>query len=213
MDEYDLGVRLRELRHQRRETLEQVAEATGLSVAMLSRVERGERLPSPESVEALARHFGLSAEILMSETIANRMFNRYGPESSRHAAERMRTDEPGTARSYGVFREMAIEEALGAAAASSPPLASASGRAPDRTRRPPRPHRDAWVAASVGLTAESVPSRRPEFDALADAARVAEVALMSAMSAAERAMASGDPQQIAEAERVVARLRRVLGEG
>jgi transcriptional regulator with XRE-family HTH domain len=210
MDEYDLGVRLRELRHQRRETLEQVAEATGLSVAMLSRVERGERLPSPESVEALARHFGLSAEILMSETIANRMFNRYGPESSRHAAERMRTDEPGTARSYGVFREMAIEEALGA---PSMLAASVGPRVPDHTKRPPRPHRDAWMAERAGLTPEPLQGRSQDLDALTDAARVAEVALMSALSAAERAMASGDPQQVEEAGQVLERLRRVLGEG
>ena len=47
MKQYDFGLRLRQLRHDRRETLEQVSEATGLSVAMLSRVERGERLPSP----------------------------------------------------------------------------------------------------------------------------------------------------------------------
>lgn len=173
-------------------------------------MERGERLPSPESVEALARHFGLSAEILMSETIANRMFNRYGPESSRHAAERMRTDEPGTARNYGDFREMAIEEALGARATFA---ASAAPRAPDHAKRPPRPHRDAWMGGSANLMANSLQGRSQDLDALTDAARVAEVALQSALSAAERAMLSGDPRQIEAAERMLERLRRVLGEG
>ena len=210
MDEYDLGVRLRSLRHQRKETLEQVAEATGLSVAMLSRVERGERLPSPESVEALAKHFDLPAEYLMSETIANRMLNRYGRESSRHAAERMRDEGPTAARSYGVFQEMAIGEALGAPSAR---VASASPAMPEHAKRPPRPHSDAWVADEPARADERRGDRAEGLDALTDAARVAEVALRSAMSAAGRAMASGDVQHVAEAERVLARLRRTLEEG
>lgn len=89
MGRINFGVVLRRLRHDRDETLEQVSEATGLSVAMLSRVERGERLPSPDSVDALARHFELPIDYLMSETIANRMVNRYGAESSSRAAEHM----------------------------------------------------------------------------------------------------------------------------
>ncbi len=139
MARINFGNVLRKLRHNRDETLEQVSEATGLSVAMLSRVERGERLPSPDSVEALARHFEIPVDYLMSETIANRMVNRYGEESSRSAAEHMSREperlglfapEPAamadvdadaaqpvserrqTPRSYGVFKEMDILSAL-----------------------------------------------------------------------------------------------------
>ncbi len=234
MNEHDFGLRLRTLRHMRRETLEQVSEATGLSVAMLSRVERGERLPSPESVESLAKHFGLPVEELMSETIANRMLNRYGRESSQHAAEKMRSessmtlgstamadyrDEPGDdafrseraarARSYGIFSQTPIGDALG-------PAASGAGR-----RTPPRPHaqaaamphRDLWIPDESPVMAESAGSRPEDRDALADAAHVAEVALLSALAAARRAKASGDPEQTAQAERVLERLRRALGEG
>ncbi len=93
MSRIDFGNILRQLRRSRDETLEQVSEATGLSVAMLSRVERGERLPSPESVEALAKHFGLSAEYLMSETIAHRLVNRYGEASASRTAEHMTRDQ------------------------------------------------------------------------------------------------------------------------
>ncbi len=89
MARVNFGYILRKLRHSRDETLEQVSDATGLSVAMLSRIERGERLPSPESVEALARHFDLPVDYLMSETIANRMVNRYGEESTSRAAEHL----------------------------------------------------------------------------------------------------------------------------
>jgi len=89
MDEHDFGTQLREIRLARSETLEQVSSATGLSIAMLSRVERGERLPSPDSVELLATHFGLGVDYLLGETIANRMLNRYGRESTDRAAERI----------------------------------------------------------------------------------------------------------------------------
>ncbi len=94
MSRIDFGNILRQLRRSRDETLEQVSEATGLSVAMLSRIERGERLPSPESVEALAKHFGLSADYLMSETIAHRLVNRYGEESASRTAEHMTREQP-----------------------------------------------------------------------------------------------------------------------
>jgi transcriptional regulator with XRE-family HTH domain len=92
MGRIDFGYVLRKLRHSRGETLEQVSEATGLSAAMLSRVERGERLPSPESVEVLARHFDLPVDYLMSETIAHRMVNRYGEESTNRVAEHLSRD-------------------------------------------------------------------------------------------------------------------------
>ena len=89
MNEHDFGTQLREIRLARGETLERVSSATGLSIAMLSRVERGERLPSPDSVELLATHFGLGVDYLLGETIANRMLNRYGRESTDRAAERI----------------------------------------------------------------------------------------------------------------------------
>jgi len=216
MDERDFGLRLRELRHERRETLEQVSEATGLSVAMLSRVERGERLPSPDSVEALAKHFGLPVEDLLSETIANRMLNRYGLASSQHAAEKMRSGSAPGSRSYGVFSEMAIGDALGPAAGADARASAASGAARSE-RRPPRPaampHRDRWVADAVVANETAGGADEGDLSALASAARVAEVAVESAMAAVRRAQASGDPQQAAEAERVLERLRRVLGEG
>jgi transcriptional regulator with XRE-family HTH domain len=94
MGKVDFGYILRRLRHDRAETLEQVSEATGLSAAMLSRIERGERLPSPDSVEALARHFDLPVDYLMSETIAQRLLNRYGEASAKSAAEHMQRESP-----------------------------------------------------------------------------------------------------------------------
>jgi transcriptional regulator with XRE-family HTH domain len=146
----NFGYVLRRLRHGRDETLEQVSEATGLSIAMLSRIERGERLPSPDSVEALARHFEIPVDYLMSETIANRMVNRYGEESTKSAAEHM-SREPGELglfdaaldeaeeadaraersaprrrpKTYGPFREMDIMGALAPPTGAPPPASPA----------------------------------------------------------------------------------------
>ena len=119
MNEHDFGTQLREIRLARGETLERVSSATGLSIAMLSRVERGERLPSPDSVELLATHFGLGVDYLLGETIANRMLNRYGRESTDRAAERIMSaprEDPEHAdsaapRTYGIFPAVSAEKA------------------------------------------------------------------------------------------------------
>jgi transcriptional regulator with XRE-family HTH domain len=187
MARINFGYVLRKLRHNRDETLEQVSEATGLSVAMLSRVERGERLPSPDSVEALARHFEIPVDYLMSETIANRMVNRYGEESSRSAAEHMSREpeelglfapEPAATadvdadaarpvserrqrpRSYGLFKEMDIGRAL-----ASP------------TGAPPRPPSPASLASPASFTDQTRSAIDP----------AAERVLRAAMEASEAA--------------------------
>lgn len=226
MNEHDFGMKLRALRHDRAETLEDVAAATGLSVAMLSRVERGQRLPSPESVEALAEHFGLPAEELMSATIASRMMNRYGRESSARAAERMQSPEMswdcGEASSAGVAESAtrAREGSVREFAEMRTDEVAESRPAPERTvasmaqPRPSAPARLPMQRAGMAFSAQPIETLFGEdaaLDSLADAARVAEVALESAIRAVRRAQASGDPDQVEEAERVLARLRRAVG--
>ncbi len=184
MSRTDFGYILRQLRHDRGETLEQVSDSTGLSVAMLSRVERNERLPSPESVEALARHFDLPIDYLMSETIARRLFNRYGEESATRAAEHLSRepldldllagpmDEEETdsgheetrgrrslasrgVRNYGPFRERDILAALGTSPA---PRSRAAGPSPSPAEGAAPP---AGVAASQADSAASIPDDIP----------------------------------------------------
>lgn len=202
MSEHDFGLRLRQLRHGRKETLEQVSEATGLSVAMLSRVERGERLPSPDSVEALAKHFGLPVDDLMSQTIANRMLSRYGPESSSRAAERLAS--------------VPMESASMSLGWHSPDAAEPAGPSPQRASRHAMrssgPHPVAGAVFSR-LPIEDLFPAGDERESLSDAGQVAEVAIRAAMRAVERARASGDPAKAAEAEQVVQRLRAALDRG
>jgi transcriptional regulator with XRE-family HTH domain len=53
-----LGVRLREIRKDREERLEDVSAAVGLAVSYLSDIERGTRLPSLAALLGLADHYG-----------------------------------------------------------------------------------------------------------------------------------------------------------
>ncbi len=215
MDEHDFGRKLRVLRHERAETLEDVSAATGLSVAMLSRVERGERLPSPDSVEALARHFGLPAEELMSETIASKMMNRYGREWSNRAAARMQSAEvEWSGRDDRPVRRLPMRTSVRGTLPAEDTWRPADTEAPAPAPRPAAAASMPSMRAGMAFIAQPIEALFGEDaarDSLADAARVAEVALESAMRAVRRAQASGDPDQIEEAERVLKRLRRAMG--
>lgn len=118
----EFGQILRKLRKLRGETLDQVASSTGLSIAMLSRLERGERLPSPDSVHVLAEHFGLPADELLGEAMAQRL-NRLPRKSADVAASRFMRSASDVHREppirYGAFEARSIEE-LGSTRTSAP---------------------------------------------------------------------------------------------
>lgn len=54
-----LGVRLREFRKEREQRLSDVAASVDLTVAHLSDIERGAKLPSVPTLLALADHYGV----------------------------------------------------------------------------------------------------------------------------------------------------------
>ncbi len=60
-----LGARVRELRKERRMTLEELAELSGVSRAMLSKVERGEKNPTLVVAARVAEGFGLTLSQLV----------------------------------------------------------------------------------------------------------------------------------------------------
>ncbi len=61
-----LGQRIRELRSNKGETLKETSQGTNLSVSYLSDIERGRTNPSLQTLELLAKHFGLSMNDLLS---------------------------------------------------------------------------------------------------------------------------------------------------
>jgi transcriptional regulator with XRE-family HTH domain len=60
-----LGVRLREIRKERQQTLEDVSAGADLAVTYLSDIERGTKLPSVSALLALADHY----EVLVTDLL------------------------------------------------------------------------------------------------------------------------------------------------
>lgn len=61
-----LGVRLREIRKDREERLEDVSASVGLGIAYLSKIERGLKLPALPALLALADHYGVLVTDLLA---------------------------------------------------------------------------------------------------------------------------------------------------
>lgn len=66
------SVRLKALRAQAKETQEQVARATNISVKQLQRFEYGEQKPEFDDLWALADHFHVTVDYLMGRTDENK---------------------------------------------------------------------------------------------------------------------------------------------
>ena len=62
-----LGERIRWIRSQKRMTLKQLAKASGLTISFLSQAERGAVSPSIDSLQKIARAFGLSVGALFDQ--------------------------------------------------------------------------------------------------------------------------------------------------
>ena len=70
----NIGERLYDLRQKSGESLQQVADAAGVSKAHVWELEKGRsRNPSFELVRALARHFGVSIDVLVGDEAAPTM--------------------------------------------------------------------------------------------------------------------------------------------
>lgn len=67
MNEFNIGLKLKELRKSGNMTLQQVTEETALSVAMLSQIENGNVTPSLKTLLKLASHYRISMGSLFQE--------------------------------------------------------------------------------------------------------------------------------------------------
>lgn len=72
-----LGKKLQELRHQREEPLRVVAAAIEVDSSLMSKIEHGERLPTDQQLEKLAKHFNLPLEELAALNIAEKIMTNY----------------------------------------------------------------------------------------------------------------------------------------
>lgn len=82
----ELGQYLRELRKGRQETLHQVSMGTDIDSPMLSKIERGERLPTAEQLKRLAKFYEVSEVSLKVKRTAEKILKEYGANETTYEA-------------------------------------------------------------------------------------------------------------------------------
>lgn len=81
-----LGQYLRQLRKEREETLHQVSMGTNIDTPMLSKIERGERLPTTEQLKKLANYYKVSEPSLKVKHTAEKILKEYGANETTYDA-------------------------------------------------------------------------------------------------------------------------------
>ena len=85
----DLGQYLRGLRKEKGETLHQVSKGTDIDSPMLSKIERGDRMPTLEQLKRLCRYFKVSETDLKVMHTAEKIIKDYGMNETTYEAVRM----------------------------------------------------------------------------------------------------------------------------
>jgi transcriptional regulator with XRE-family HTH domain len=73
-----IGQHLKTLRSEQNRTLHQVAVGTDIDATLLSKIERGERLPTDNQLISLAHFFNIAFKTLQIEAIADKIIKDYG---------------------------------------------------------------------------------------------------------------------------------------
>jgi transcriptional regulator with XRE-family HTH domain len=81
-----IGQFFRELRNEREETLHQVAVGTDIDSPLLSKIERGERLPTTEQLKKLSAYYDVSEEELRVKHTAEKILKEYGANETTYNA-------------------------------------------------------------------------------------------------------------------------------
>jgi len=89
----DLGQRFRELRKDKGETLHQVSKGTDIDSPMLSKIERGERMPTLEQLKKLCKYFKVSEADLKVMHTAEKIIKEYGVNETTYEAVRMVSEQ------------------------------------------------------------------------------------------------------------------------
>jgi transcriptional regulator with XRE-family HTH domain len=84
--EISIGKFFRELRNERKETLHQVAVGTYIDSPLLSKIERGERLPTSEQLKKLSVYYDVPEEELRVKHTAEKILKEYGANETTYDA-------------------------------------------------------------------------------------------------------------------------------
>lgn len=74
----EIGERLRDLRKQKGETLNCVSDSAGVDLTILSKIERGERLPTQEQLSKLSAYYKCNETELKTLLVAEKIIKDYG---------------------------------------------------------------------------------------------------------------------------------------
>jgi transcriptional regulator with XRE-family HTH domain len=85
----ELGQRLRNLRVDKQMTLHQVSKEADIDSPMLSKIERGERLPTNEQLQRLCKFFKVSESDLKVMQTAEKIIKEYGFNDTTYEAVRL----------------------------------------------------------------------------------------------------------------------------
>lgn len=77
-DKTELGQHIKFSRNEQNLTLHQVAKDTDIDMTMLSKIERGERLPTIEQIKRIATFFQLNENELLTKLTAEKIVKDYG---------------------------------------------------------------------------------------------------------------------------------------
>jgi transcriptional regulator with XRE-family HTH domain len=85
----NLGQYLRVLRKQKNQTLHGVSKETDIDSPLLSKIERGERLPTLEQLKRLSRFYKIPETSLLAKLAAEKIVKDYGISNTTYDAIRI----------------------------------------------------------------------------------------------------------------------------
>jgi transcriptional regulator with XRE-family HTH domain len=85
----ELGQYIRNLRNKRGKTLRQVSKRTDIDSPMLSKIERGSRMPTLEQLTRLSKYFKVPEADLQVMHTAEKIIKEYGINKTTYEAVRM----------------------------------------------------------------------------------------------------------------------------
>lgn len=89
----DLGQYFRELRKKKEQTLHQVSRETDIDSPMISKIERGERMPTVQQLEKLCSYFKVAEANVKVMHTAEKIIKEYGINKTTYEAVRMVSEQ------------------------------------------------------------------------------------------------------------------------
>ena len=74
----NIGLYIKKIRTEKELTLHQVAVGTDIDATIISKIERGGRIPTNEQLNKIANFFEIPIELLKQKTIAEKIIKEYG---------------------------------------------------------------------------------------------------------------------------------------